>query len=267
MSPSFTILTLFPELFREFSNSGVVGRAIQNGILPFHCLNIRDFTEDKYKTVDDRPFGGGDGMVMMAEPVSKAVQGAQKLHVKSKVIFFTPHGVPWTQARAQEWAASNENFILVCGRYGGIDQRWIEREVDLEVSLGDFVLSGGEIAAMAIVDSVGRHIEGVLGNEESSINESFVHGLLEGPQFTRPRDWNGMPVPDILCSGDHQKIAEFRKRTSLLTTLMKRKNLLSESEVAEALALLPWLQTLSSAQIAALGLTELFEGSIDRGSQ
>lgn len=230
----FDIITLFPELFTPFLQAGVTRRAYSSGQVDVQLHNPRDFADGNYRRVDDRPFGGGPGMVMMAPPLERTL-----LHIRGQrgedgasVVFFSPQGQPWNHARAQAWAAETRGAIVLCGRYEGVDQRFIDTYVDEQVSLGDFVLSGGEIPAMAVLDSVTRLMPGVLSDEASHIQDSFnpaLDGLLDCPHYTRPEEWRGQAVPDVLLSGHHEHIARWRREQSLLATASKRPDVLQAS--------------------------------------
>ncbi|MGB6242123.1 MAG: tRNA (guanosine(37)-N1)-methyltransferase TrmD [Castellaniella sp.] len=236
----FDLITLFPEMFAAIRDQGVSGRAHQRGLWSLHAWNPRDFTQDVHRTVDDRPFGGGPGMVMMAEPLAQAVQavrlsrreaGADEADQPAPVVLLSPAGRTHRQAQARRWAAST-GAILVCGRYEGIDQRFIDRYVDLEVSLGDFVLSGGELGAMVLIDSIVRLLPGVLHDAESAEQDSFnpaLTGLLDSPHYTRPETWNGTSAPDILLSGHHSRIAAWRRQQSLTLTATRRPDLIEQA--------------------------------------
>jgi tRNA (guanine37-N1)-methyltransferase len=222
----FDIITIFPEIFSGVLEVGIIRRARQSGIVDIRIINLRDYTTDKHKQVDDRPFGGGEGMVFMPEPLFAAVEHclAGGAEGRSKVFLLSPQGNTWSQALALEMS-SISHAILICGRYEGIDQRVTDCLVDHEISIGDFVLSGGEIPAMVVLDSVVRLLPGALGNRDSALNESFSTGLLDYPQYTRPAVYRGMPVPEVLLSGDHAKIAEWRKEKALEKTLQRRPEL------------------------------------------
>lgn len=246
-----TVLTLFPEMISYPLQFGVVGQAIEQGKIQIHTLNPRDFTEDKHNTVDDRPFGGGDGMVMKADVLARAVDNLNGLKV-----VLSPQGRRWSDQMARAIAKTPE-LVLICGRYAGFDQRFTERYADLEVSVGDFILSGGEIAALAIIDSVGRFIPGVLGNEQSPNLESFTDGLLECPQFTRPVEWDGWVVPRVLLSGDHAKIRRFRKSVSLMRTFRLRPDLLEGQDIDDKLGeAQEVLKECSKDELKSLGLLD-----------
>ncbi len=223
----FLVLTLFPELFGPFWKTGIVGRAQENGIINGRTIDIRDFAAGRHKVVDDRPFGGGCGMVMKPEPLDRALTEAKARLPQAGVILLSPQGSPFNHKTAACLAkAANRGLILVCGRYEGIDQRVIERHVELEISIGDYILTGGELASMVVIDAVTRLLPGALGNQDSASDESFSQGTLEYAQYTRPRDWEGQEVPDVLLSGNHQRIADWRKGQALMTTLLKRPDLL-----------------------------------------
>ncbi len=222
---TFHLLTLFPEMFSGTLHSSMLGRAEEKGILKFNIVDIRDFSGNKHNRVDDSPYGGGRGMVMQAPPVYDAYKFATKnSKAKPHTIHMSPKGKPFTQERAIELSKMDEILIL-CGHYEGIDQRVIDEIVDEEISIGDFVLTGGEIPAMAVIDAVSRMIDGVLSNEESFTDESHFSGLLEYPHYTRPPVFMGREVPEVLLSGDHAKIAKWRREQSLLITKEKRPDM------------------------------------------
>jgi tRNA (guanine37-N1)-methyltransferase len=225
----FDIITIFPELFAGVLDCGIIRRARQSGLVDIRIINLRDFAKDKHRTVDDRPYGGGEGMVFMPAPLFEAIEfcrGREK-SLDSQVILLTPQGNPWTQILAAKFATIPHQ-ILICGRYEGVDQRVIDCLVDREISIGDFILTGGEIPAMVILDSVIRLIPGTLGCRESAINESFSTGLLDYPQYTRPADFRGLPVPEVLLSGDHARIDEWRKKQALEKTKRARPELVGK---------------------------------------
>jgi tRNA (guanine37-N1)-methyltransferase len=228
----FDIITVFPELFAGVLDCGIIRRARQSGIADIRLVNLRDFTQDRHKSVDDRPFGGGEGMVFMPGPLFEAVESCQAGYVsgdeedgeKGEVVFLTPQGRLWSQEMAEEFATIS-HLILICGRYEGVDQRVIDHLVDREVSIGDFILTGGEIPAMALLDSVVRLLPGALGCGESAVNESFSTGLLDYPQYTRPAEFRGYAVPEVLLLGDHAKIGKWRKEKALEKTKRVRPDL------------------------------------------
>ncbi len=222
---TFHILTLFPEMFGAVLHSSMLGRAEEKGILKFNLINIRDFSGNKHNRVDDYPYGGGRGMVMQAEPVYDAYKSvADTLNEKPYVIYMSPKGKVFNQKKAVELSEKND-IVFLCGHYEGIDQRVLDEIVDEEISIGDYVLTGGEIPAMTVIDSVSRMIDGVLSNEESFTDESHFGGLLEYPHYTRPSEFHGVKVPDILLSGDHAKIEAWRRKQSLLITKEKRPDM------------------------------------------
>ena len=233
------IVTLFPEMVATVARYGVVSRGVERGLLGLQTVNPRDFTTDAHRTVDDRPYGGGPGMVMKFEPLAGAIGKAKEdLPSNSPVICLSPQGSPFDQACARR-LAKLDGLVLVAGRYEGIDERLIDACVDEELSLGDYVLSGGEIPAMAVVDAVARLVPGVLGDAESAANDSFGEALLDHPHYTRPEVVAGRSVPEVLLSGDHERIARWRQREALGRTLTRRPDLLAGRELsAEEQALL-----------------------------
>lgn len=225
------VITLFPEMFRAVTDFGVTGRAVKNGLLKVHTWNPRDFTHDRHNTVDDRPYGGGPGMLMMVQPLRDAIHAAKAAAGdRAKVIYLSPQGRKLDQQGVTELAKS-DSLILVCGRYEGVDERIIQTEVDEEWSIGDYVLSGGEIPAMTLIDSVARLVPGVLGKQASAEQDSFSDGLLDCPHYTRPENLDGMDVPAVLLSGDHEKIRLWRLQQSIGRTFLRRP------EIFENLAL------------------------------
>ena len=229
---NFIVLTIFPEMFRSFWEHGIIKRAINRKKIVVSAIDIRDFATDKHRTTDDRPYGGGCGMVMMAEPLAGAIRAAKKRAPASKTVLLTPQGRCFDQSIAYE-LASDEGVILVCGRYEGVDERVCHELIDDEISIGDYVLTGGELAAMIIVDAVTRLIPGTLGGEDSAEKDSFSDGLLEHAHYTRPRDFEGYEVPEILLSGNHQEIEKWRLETSLIRTFLKRKDLLEKKSLSQ----------------------------------
>lgn len=228
------ILTLFPEMLEAVLGGSIIGRALKKNLFELHYHNIRDFTEDKHRKVDDYPYGGGLGMVMQCQPIFTGVdQVKAQLGKKPHIILMSPQGKTFDQEKARELAA-HENLLIICGHYEGIDERVTEALVDEELSLGDFVLTGGEIAAMAVVDATLRLIPGVLKEEESHSIESFSSGLLEYPQYTRPPVFQEMPVPEVLLSGHHANIEKWRRYQSLKRTWEKKPELLEKVELSRA---------------------------------
>lgn len=229
----FVILTLFPEFFESPLKVGLLGKAIENGLLQCETVQIRDFATDKHKTVDDTPFGGGPGMVMKADVVAPALEHAQAVWPSQRTILLSPRGTALTQEKAAEIAAM-DTVHLLCGRYEGVDERIIECGlVDEELSLGDFVLAGGEVAALTCIEAVSRLVEGVVGNEQSVENDSFYHGLLDHPHYTRPREFRGVQVPDVLLSGNHAEIDRWRTKQSLEATRDRRPDLLERLTLSD----------------------------------
>lgn len=227
------ILTLFPEMFEGPFSSSIIKRAREKGFININTINIRDFAHDKHRIVDDYPFGGGAGMVMKPEPIFEAVDFAQKGSGETtKVILLCPQGRMFNQETAKR-LANEKSLIFICGHYEGIDERVREKLVDEEISIGDFVLTGGELPAMVVIDALTRLIPGVLGEEESFVTDSFYNGLLEYPQYTRPRDYAGLTVPEILLSGDHEKIRKWRRLMSLKRTMARRPDLLQDIELTK----------------------------------
>ncbi|MDN3609045.1 tRNA (guanosine(37)-N1)-methyltransferase TrmD [Vibrio ostreicida] len=220
------IISLFPEMFRSVTDYGVTGQAVKKGLLSVTTWNPRDFTHDKHRTVDDRPYGGGPGMLMMVQPLRDAIHTAKKAAPgKTKVIYLSPQGRKLNQKGVEE-LATNENMLLICGRYEGVDERVIQSEVDEEWSIGDFVMTGGEIPAMTLIDSVSRFVPGVLGDFASAEEDSFANGLLDCPHYTRPELLDGQEVPTVLKSGNHKDIRLWRLKQSLGRTWMRRPELL-----------------------------------------
>ena len=228
----FHILTLFPEMFAGFLSSSIIGRAVENGLLEVELHNIRDYAVDRHKTVDDAPYGGGAGMVMKVEPLARAIDSVKSLAPEARLLLSSPRGVSFNQQLAAQFAAGGD-VIIVCGRYEGIDERVAELYGAEEISLGDFVMTGGELAAMAIIDTVGRLLPGVLGCEDSAADDSFTAGLLEYPQYTRPPEFRGLHVPEVLLSGNHAAIAKWRRKQSLQRTRDVRPDLFSKAAVPE----------------------------------
>lgn len=227
MSLQFDILTIFPALFDSPFSHSILKRAQEAGLISIRFHDIRNFTEDKHRKTDDIPYGGGPGMVMKPEPIVAAMEAAVLPGKKVRRIYFSPQGRPLQQGHLADYLAYDQ-LVLLCGRYEGIDERAIEQCIDEEVSIGDYVLTGGEFAAMVFVDAVSRLIPGVLGEEESLKSESFSSPFLEYPQYTRPPDFRGQKVPDILLSGDHQKIEKWRREQALVRTQKKRPDLLKK---------------------------------------
>lgn len=230
MSIAFDVVTLFPEMFSALTESGITRRALQQGLWKLNFSNPRDYTTDLHRTVDDRPYGGGPGMVMLAEPLAQALAAAQaNQHAttgqRGRVIYLSPQGAPLTHAKVCE-LKNLPGIVLLCGRYEGVDQRLIDDCVDEEISLGDFVLSGGELPAMALMDALIRQIPGALNDNQSAEQDSFADGLLDCPHYTRPVEWRGWSVPSVLMSGHHEQIERWRRMQSLGKTARRRPDLM-----------------------------------------
>jgi len=249
----FDVVTLFPEMFRAVTEWGITSRAVKQGRFGLRTWNPRDFTTDNYRTIDDRPYGGGPGMVMLAKPLeaaigaAKAAQAAQGI-VGTRVVMMSPQGQRLDHERVMRFA-DEPGLVLLCGRYEAIDQRLIERCVDEELSLGDFVLSGGELPAMALMDAVVRHLPGVLNDAQSAVQDSFVDGLLDCPHYTRPEEYEGMRVPDVLLGGHHAEIELWRRREALRNTAAKRPDLIERAKRNKMLSRADeaWLASLAKA--------------------
>lgn len=273
----FSVITLFPEMIESICRQGVLGQAREKSLVEVKTVNPREFSEDMHKTVDDRPFGGGDGMIMLAEPLEKSLRslGALSLEEKSlqeaqslkKVIYVSPQGATLTDEMVVE-LSEHEELIFICGRYGGIDQRIINHYVDEEISIGDYVLSGGELAAGVIIDAVTRKIPGVLGHQASADKDSFsmgLLGLLEAPNFTRPRQILNEEVPEVLLSGNHAKIEAWKKAVSILVTLLKRPDLVLDLEISKKQRdqIKELWQKMPDAEKEVLGLLALTDEDLD----
>jgi len=229
----FDILTLFPEMFKGPFSESILKRARNNNIIDINIVDIRDFALDKHHTADDAPYGGGAGMVMKPGPIYRAWENTQKKRpLSSKTILMSPQGERLNQEMIKD-LSQEEGLTIICGHYEGVDQRIRDTIIDQEISIGDYVLTGGELPAMILVDSAARLLTGVLGDENSSKEDSFFDGLLEHPHYTRPRDFKGLKVPEILLSGNHQKIARWRKKESLRRTYLRRKDLLEDKELSD----------------------------------
>ncbi|MCD6305468.1 MAG: tRNA (guanosine(37)-N1)-methyltransferase TrmD [Deltaproteobacteria bacterium] len=224
----FDVLTLFPEMIEAYLRQGILGRAITRGLISIQLINIRDFAKGKHKITDDRPYGGGEGMIMKPGPIDRALKSVDRIPGISRVILLTPQGRRFAQSMAWEMSGWDQ-LILICGRYEGVDERIVAGHVDLELSVGDYILTGGELGAMVVIDAVARLIPGVLGGERSPLEDSFEDGLLKYPQYTRPRVFEGKEVPEILLSGDHEKIRVWRRKKSLKRTAERRPDLLEQA--------------------------------------
>lgn len=229
----FYVLTLFPDMIRDGFQTSITGRAVEKGILSFETVNIRDFSVNKHQRVDDYPYGGGAGMVMQAEPVYLAYESvAKRLTKKPRVLYMSPQGKVFHQRMAEE-LAREEELVFLCGHYEGIDERVLEEIVTDEVSIGDYVLTGGELPALVMMDAISRLLEGVLHNEESAEFDSFSDNLLEYPQYSRPQNWRGKEVPEILLSGHHLNVEKWRREQSLLRTRKRRPDLLETANLTK----------------------------------
>ena len=228
------LLTIFPEMFDSFLYASIIGRAREAGLLDIHATDIRPYSQNKHKNTDDYPFGGGAGMLMLAQPIADAMKAVTRPPFQGKRIYMSPRGVPLTQALAQQ-LSQEERLVILCGHYEGVDQRVLDKYIDMEISVGDYVLTGGETAAMVLIDCVSRLVPGVLGSAESAGDESFSNdGLLEYPQYTRPRVFEDMEVPEVLLNGDHKKISQWRREQALLATARMRPDLLAAASITPA---------------------------------
>ena len=227
----FDIITIFPEMFASVFSGGVVNKALEKDIVRIAVHDLRDFTEDKHRQVDDRPFGGLEGMVLKPEPIFRAVEAVREAEGTSRVYLLSPQGRLLDADLARELASLSQ-VVLICGRYEGVDERVVDHLVDGEISIGDYVLSGGELAAAVVVDSAARFVPGVVGKEDSVRNESFAGGILDFPQYTRPREFRGLKVPQVLFSGDHRKIERWRRKRALEKTVRRRPDLVAQKALA-----------------------------------
>jgi tRNA (guanine37-N1)-methyltransferase len=228
----FDILTLFPQMFSSPLRESILGKAIEKGLIQIRTVNIRDFTLDKHQVVDDSPYGGGQGMVMKVEPIARAVEWVKSQNPSARTIYLTPQGKQFNQEIGKR-LSSRSHLILLCGRYEGVDERVRELLVDEEVSIGDYILTGGELAAMVIIDAVSRLLPGVLGSDRSAAEDSFANFLLEYPQYTRPFNFRGSCVPEVLLSGNHSAISLWRRRETLRQTWVRRPDLLAKANLSD----------------------------------
>lgn len=229
----FYIMTLFPDMVMQGLHTSIIGRAVEKGLLSIKAVNIRDYTIERHKKVDDYPYGGGAGMVMQAQPVYDAFQAiVEELGHRPRCVYLTPQGPTFDQPMAKQMALE-EDIVFLCGHYEGIDERVLEEIVTDYVSIGDYVLTGGELPAMVMIDAISRMVPGVLTNQESGSTESFEGNLLEYPQYSRPEEWNGKKVPAILLSGNHQKVDEWRREQSILRTIERRPDLIAKAELTD----------------------------------
>jgi len=232
---NFEVLTLFPGTLTAPMNESIMKRAREKGLLNVTVRNIRDYTENKHKTADDSPYGGGAGMVLKPEPIFKAIEAVQEEHPGEELltILLSPQGRLFDQHRAEQLSEEKRRIVLLCGHYEAVDERVIEALVDEELSIGDYVLTGGELAALVVIDAAARLLPGVLGDEESAYRDSFGDGLLDHPHYTRPAEYRGMKVPDVLLSGNHGDIGKWRRQEELKATLIKRPDLLQKADLTE----------------------------------
>lgn len=228
----FDILTLFPEMFHSPLEESIIGKARDAGVIHINLFNIRDYAEGKHRVTDDYPYGGGKGMIMKPEPIIRGITAIQSGNPHVRVILMTPQGYPLKQEAVKK-LAQQSHLLLICGRYEGVDER-VRDVVDEEISIGDYVLTGGELAALVVIDAVSRQLPGVLGNEDASGDDSFAQGLLEHPQYTRPREFGGRKVPEVLLSGDHQAIEQWRRQEALRRTWERRPDLLPKAGLSGA---------------------------------
>lgn len=247
MGIGFDVITIFPEIFHAYLGESILKRAIRKGIFDVAVYNLRDFTADKHRTVDDTPYGGGSGMVMKIEPIHRAMQAIGADGRERLTVLLSPQGRLFTQEEAERRAAEGRRLLFLCGRYEGIDERVRESLVDEEWSIGDYVLTGGELPALVIIDSIARLLPGVLGDEASALEESFTWGILDYPHYTRPPEFEGLRVPEVLLSGNHKEIARYRRKEALRRTLLRRPDLIGKARLTETDHVL--LKELSSEEI------------------
>jgi tRNA (guanine37-N1)-methyltransferase len=228
----FDILTLFPNMFSSPLRETILGKAIEKGLIEIQMINIREFTLDKHQVVDDTPYGGGQGMVMKVEPIARAIESVKSQNPFARTIYLTPQGKPFNQDLARRFS-SQSHLILLCGRYEGVDERVRELFIDEEISIGDYVLTGGELAAMVLIDAISRFIPGVLGSNRSAEEDSFFNSLLEYPQYTRPFNFRERCVPEVLLSGNHSAISSWRRKEALRRTSLRRPDLLAKADLSE----------------------------------
>jgi tRNA (guanine37-N1)-methyltransferase len=232
MKMRFDILTLFPDMFSSPLRESILGKAVEKGLIQIQTINIRDYSLDKHQAVDDTPYGGGQGMVMKVEPIVRAIEWVRSQNPSARTIYLTPQGKPLNQDLARR-LSTQSHLILLCGRYEGVDERARELFVDEEISIGDYVLTGGELAAMVLIDAVSRFVPGVLGSDRSAEEDSFFNSLLEYPQYTRPSDFRGSCVPEVLLSGNHSAISQWRRKEALRRTWLRRPDLLAKAYLSE----------------------------------
>ena len=263
----FTVITLFPEMIHQALKFGLIGQAIDKKIFEVHTLNPREFATDVHKTVDDRPFGGSDGMLLQADILHKSLATARGENPETHTVFLSPQGQPLTENKIQE-LLKHKSLILLSARYAGVDQRLINAEIDEEISIGDYVLNGGELPALVLIEALSRKIPGVLGHAESAIKDSFAEGLLEAPAFTRPRDWQGQDIPEVLLGGNHALILDWQNKMSWIVTKEKRPDLFlvqAKKQTSEALKKIKdFDQNISEKDRKLCGLSDYSEKSWDQ---
>lgn len=228
-----SVITIFPEFFGSYLDFGVIGRAHDRGLFEFNAVDLRDYTTDNHRSVDDYPYGGGPGMVMKVEPFARAIEDIASDGLGTRTIMVSPSGRKFDQSMAMELSAETRSMVFLCGRYEGVDQRVQDLYVDDEVSVGDYVLTGGELPALVIIDAIVRLLPGVVGDEDSLNDESFSWGILDYPHYTRPPQWGGLNVPDVLLSGDHGKVAAYRRKEALRRTLRMRPDLIKKAGLTD----------------------------------
>jgi len=227
------VLTLFPEVIQVYVEAGIIGRAQKGGKICVRVHSLRDYTRDRHRTADDYPYGGGEGMVLKPEPIFRAVDAVRETHPETRVILLSPQWRVFDQKMAEDLATGTQAVTLICGRYEGVDERVLTHLVDEEISIGDYVISGGELAALVVLDAVSRNLSGVVGDERSVASDSFSGGLLKHPQYTRPEEYRGMEVPEVLLSGHHARIFRYHRYCALLKTFCSRPDLLEKAELSE----------------------------------
>lgn len=229
----FDVITIFPTMFEAYFSEGILKRALQKGVIDIHLHNLRDYSVDRHRTVDDYPYGGGPGMVMKPEPFYRAVRSIKTDGLETCTVMVTPQGKPFNQEMAEDLSKGEKRLLFICGRYEAIDERVREGLVDMEVSIGDYILTGGELPVLVIIDGITRLLPGALGDEHSTEDESFSWGILDYPHYTRPPEYEGFRVPDILMSGDHKKIERWRRKEALRNTISRRPELLKKARLSD----------------------------------
>ena len=253
----FNVVTIFPDIFDTVLQYGVIGRGLKKGLSEVNIVSLREFATDKHQSVDWPVYGGKDGMLMGCEPLGRCVDSLKQDNPKRKIVYLSPQGKAWSNSEAQAWAQSNEDVVLICGRYAGVDQRFIEHYVDEEISVGDYVLSGGEVAAQILIDTTMRFIPGVLGDERSPVEESLENNRLEAPQYTRPPVYKNMEVPEVLRSGHHRKIKDWCDQAALIRTFHLRPDLLGpmDGERVNILAAIRFFEAAPEGELQSMGFS------------